>query len=115
MPWEKETMLVTGIFSFSKNVFRVIKSPDCLEKELKGAFEHFVGKGDNAGNQHFLLFSQLPTIQRHISFAIFNLTFYHTIQTFNGRKMEGENAGNQHFLIFPQCFLPFPKQISIFQ
>ena len=63
---------------FSKaSVLRVIKSRDCLEKELKtlrkGAFEHFVGKGDNAGNQHFLLFPQLPTIQRHISFAIFNL------------------------------------------
>ena len=25
-----------------------------------------------------------------------------------------ENAGNQHFLHFPQCFVPFPKQISIF-
>ena len=28
---------------------------------------------------------------------------------------KGENAGKQHFLLFPQCFLPFPKQISIFQ
>ena len=28
---------------------------------------------------------------------------------------KGENAGNQHFLLFPQCFLPFSKQISIFQ
>ena len=28
---------------------------------------------------------------------------------------KGENAGNQHFPLFPQCFLPFPKQISIFQ
>ena len=27
----------------------------------------------------------------------------------------GENAGNQHFLLFPECFLPFLKQISIFQ
>ena len=27
---------------------------------------------------------------------------------------KGENAGNQHFLLFPQCFLPFPKQISFF-
>ena len=27
---------------------------------------------------------------------------------------KGENAGNQHFLLFPQCFLSFPKQISIF-
>ena len=24
-------------------------------------------------------------------------------------------AGNQHFLLFPQCFLPFPKQLSNFQ
>ena len=28
---------------------------------------------------------------------------------------KGENAGNQHFLFFPQCFLPFPTQISIFK
>ena len=28
---------------------------------------------------------------------------------------KGENAGNLHFLLFPQCFLPFTKQISIFQ
>ena len=27
---------------------------------------------------------------------------------------KAENADNQHFLLFPQCFLPFPKQISIF-
>ena len=25
-----------------------------------------------------------------------------------------ENAGNHNFLLFPQCFLPFPKQISTF-
>ena len=28
---------------------------------------------------------------------------------------KGENVGNQHFLLFPQFFLPFPKQIAIFQ
>ena len=28
---------------------------------------------------------------------------------------KGENAGNQHFLLFLQCFLPFPKHISIIQ
>ena len=28
---------------------------------------------------------------------------------------KGENAGNQHFLLFPQCFLLFPRQISIFE
>ena len=32
------------------------------------------------------------------------------------KNIEGkeENADNQHFLLFPQCFLPFPNQISIF-
>ena len=39
------------------------------------------------------------------------LTLYHTISAFN----DPETEGNQHFLLFPQCFLPFPKQISIFQ
>ena len=28
---------------------------------------------------------------------------------------KGENAGNQHFLLFPQSFVPFPKQILVFQ
>ena len=50
------------------------------------------------------------------------LTLYHTIhnvmtrekKTFENIVGKGENAGNQYFLLFPQCFLPFPKQISIF-
>ena len=59
------------------------------------------------------------------------LTPYYTVPTFNSSEMmgfkkkrkeiknenivgKGKNAGNQHFLLFPQCFLPFPKQISIF-
>ena len=54
------------------------------------------------------------------------LTLYHTIPSFNdlikwpfeNTVGKGENAGNQHFLLFPQyfpqCFLPFPKQNSIF-
>ena len=28
---------------------------------------------------------------------------------------KGKKAGNQHFLLFPQCFLAFPKGISISQ
>ena len=28
---------------------------------------------------------------------------------------KGENANNQHFLLFQQCFLPFSKQILIFE
>ena len=36
------------------------------------------------------------------------LTLYHAVTTFN-------NLQKQHFLLFPQCFLPFSKQVSIFQ
>ena len=35
-------------------------------------------------------------------------------ESFENIMGKGENAGNQHFLLFPQCFLPFPKQISTF-
>ena len=143
-------MLVTSIFSFSQIVFKSLcpqghQKLRLFGKELKtlrkGAFEYFVGKGYNAGNQHFLLFPQLPTIQRHIPFAIFNLLSKGTFnidrfkilmpgqlfttqsrllmalkwKPFENIVGKGENAVKQHFLPFPQCFLPFPKQISIFQ
>ena len=36
-------------------------------------------------------------------------------KAFENVAVKGENAGNQHFLLCPQCFLLFPKQISIFQ
>ena len=46
------------------------------------------------------------------------LTLYHTRyltkKSFENIVGKRENAGNQHFLLFSQCFLPFPKQISIF-
>ena len=45
---EKEKMLVTSIFSFSHNVFNPIRDKK----------ENIAGKGENAGNQHFLLFPQ---------------------------------------------------------
>ena len=50
------------------------------------------------------------------------LTVCHTIllstllkKPFENKVGRGENADNQHLLLFPQCFLPFPKQISNFQ
>ena len=60
---------------------------------------------------------------KNYSKQISGLTLYHTIPTLNDPEKKAfenivgkrENAGNQHFLLFPQCFLPFPKQISIFQ
>ena len=68
-------------------------------------------------------FGGIYVLQTHSSLKAVNfgrLTAYHTISTFNDleylfEKMgKGENAGNQHFLLSPQCFLPFPKQISAF-
>ena len=44
------------------------------------------------------------------------LTLHHTISTFNDpRKKPVENIVGKGFLLFPQCFLPFPQQISMFQ
>ena len=59
----------------------------------KKALENTVGKGENAGNQHFLLFPQcfLPYQENTVG--------------------KGENAGNQHFLLFPQRFLPYQEII----
>ena len=64
-------MLVTSIFSISPNVFRrlfllkVEKSQVCLTPHnpdlttmRKKPSENIVGKGENASNQHFLLFAQ---------------------------------------------------------
>ena len=45
------------------------------------------------------------------------LTLNHIIPPLKTLKKKSfENIeGNQHFLLFPQCFLPFPGQISTFQ
>ena len=62
--WEKEKMLVTSIFSFSHNVF---KRPICqgqrsrdfvVNDPRKKPFDNIVGKAENVGNHHFLLFPQ---------------------------------------------------------
>ena len=44
-------------------------------------------------------------------FLVFMALIKHAFENIVGK---GENAGNRHFLHLPQCFLPFPKQISIF-
>ena len=46
-----------------------------------------------------------------IPLKTFMLRGYKTL--FENIVGKGEYAGNQHFPLFPQCFLAFPKQISI--
>ena len=82
-----------------------------------------MGKGENAGNQHFLLFLQyfpnsIPNdkILNWSKFKVLaddkiNLT--EKIKFVPGRIEnifgKGQNAGNQHFLFFPLCL---PKSCS---
>ena len=37
------------------------------------------------------------------------------MKPFEKIERKGENAGNQHYLLFPQCFIPIPKRISVFE
>ena len=76
--WLQAFSLFPTVFS-KAFFFRVVKSRDCVEKELtrnhdfkttlnKKPFENIVGKGENAGNQHFLLFPQcFQTLPNQIS------------------------------------------------
>ena len=59
---EKEKLLVTSNFSFSHSVFRrlVSQGRQVVSLCVNGLSreENIVGKGENAGYQHFLLFPQ---------------------------------------------------------
>ena len=56
-----------------------------------------------------------------LSSSLLDLNLYHTKPKFNNPKKEmieknfglRRNVGYQLFLLFSQCFLPFPKQISM--
>ena len=77
---KKEQMLVTSIFSFSHNSFKSCLSkshePFITQSELlliltKRPFENNVRKGENAGNQHFLLFPQcFKPSQTYFKFSV---------------------------------------------
>ena len=96
--------------------------------------ENIVGKGDNAGYHHFLLFPkyfQKPSCQRSLkagtvweqvqSYAFYNLSLglNHKIVSHNDpvKKLVGkeENVGNQSFFSFPTLLLNFERQILSFE
>ena len=69
--WEKEKLLITSNFSFSHNVFKRLVSQGRQKVSLCGnglmilkkeALENTVGKEENSGNQHFLLFQVFSTL-----------------------------------------------------
>ena len=97
------------------------------------ALENTVGKGENAGNQHFILFPVFSTLSKRkiVILAMFNLLFAnafnlvtskilsfgtglthsHTMTSLGNKPFEkivgkGEITRNEQFLLFTQCFLP---------
>ena len=78
--------------------------------------ENNVGKGENAGYQHFLLFPQcfdkasVPDTSKGVIVWewIKGLEVHYQLQVENAAII-------MYFLLSLQCFLPFPKQSSIFQ
>ena len=80
----------------------------------KRAFENIVRKGENAGNQHFLLYPHVfyPIKDKNYHFS--NLTLSQTSPgfyvsavhiSFENTVGKGEIACNEQFLLFPQYFL----------
>ena len=75
----------------------------------KKPFVNIVGKEENAGNQHFLLFPQcfLPYELFTTQSRLLTTKKKKPFENIVGKR---ENAGSQHFLLFPQCFLPYERQ-----
>ena len=72
-------------------------------KFISERIENILGKGENAGYQHFLLFPkcfQKPSLGS-LEFSTV-LLGNEPSENIVGKE---ENAGNQHFLLFQQCFL----------
>ena len=98
--WEKDKLLITSSFSFSHSVFYPFRGlpTNFVKLKLSSAIsftlyhtiltskdpwkklsENIVGKGENAGNQHFLLFPQsFLSFPRQIS--IFQSHFFCRLQ-----------------------------------
>ena len=84
-----------------------------------GRVENMMGKGENAGYQHFLRFRQcfqkafFSGVSK-VSLCGKGLTHSHTMtllttlgkKPFENTVGKGEIARNEQFLLFPQCFLP---------
>ena len=77
MMGKKDGMLVTSIFSISDSIFYLLTLSDII---LTFPFENIVGKGENAGNQHFLLFPQcflsIPSFNFSVTFIFLSASFF---------------------------------------
>ena len=106
--WEKEKLLITSNFSFSRSVFKslVLQIGKKWLKELLRLF-------DSLPNGIILDFSKFKALVEDKIIAIQKLKLgFAKIENIVGK---GENAVYQHFLLFPQCFqkLSFPEVLYV--
>ena len=71
---------------------------------FKKAFETIVGKGENAGYQHFLLFPSFFLLNQQ-NLRLVNLALSQA-KSFENTVGKGQIACDEQILLFPQCFLP---------
>ena len=103
------------------------------KKKKKNLFENIVGKGENAGNQHFLLCQQffLPFQNQISNFRLYlfyclqmlskrtsllfarDLTLYQTVPTLKVKSL-WKTYHKRHFLLFLQCSQSYHRQKSSF-
>ena len=101
---------VTKLKSFADNKFNFIRMTISLSDTVKNT----VGKEENSGYQHFLLFplcfpnlSSLELLKlksfadNKFNFIRMTISLSDTVKNTVGKE---ENAGYQHFLLFPLCF-----------
>ena len=78
----------------------------------KKALENIVGKGENAGNQHFLLLQCFVPLSKkkirnhHLTLSSIYTHFNSLMKNALEHIVEkGEIAQNEQFHLFPQCFI----------
>ena len=119
--WEKENMLVVSVISIpimfnslpNSKILDLSKLKEFADNNFRVAqmmlfssdrVENTVGKGENAGHQHFLLF--LQCFQKAFFLGIVKSPdcVVNSSDRAENTVEKGENAGHQHFLLFLQCF-----------
>ena len=104
------TSPLSGHWRVSRNAIPIILSAKMTVE--KKPFEKIVEKGENAGNQHFLLFRQcvLPIPPKTFSFYL-AFTFL-SANAFNAYQCKILLFSNQLFLHLPYNFLSFQSQFN---
>ena len=99
----------SNLKAFADDILNVVQMIICVTDWV----ENIVGKGENAGYQHFLLFPQcfqkasFPVSLKGMLGKDLNvaLIVFFVFDTIENILRKGEIADEEHVLFFPQCFL----------